>query len=701
MYNKRIKIFITILAAFLLLCLLRLTDMQLLPDPSLQEDIAELKRERSRYRQLKTLRGTIFDRKDRTLACDEPRFGLHINYDLTRFLDPRVRQAKLLRTPQLKQQEMKQFLQTKVEDLRELIEKCVRFGRPHEEITKRIDQINNRTWNLRTFLAWRRNNPSPEILKKYNNRITSIPISKAVADFQKTHPDENQRLVLISKVDDIPETKKDHQLLELKTDDDIFAAQLEFINVPGVKILPTAARSYPYGSVAAHSIGWVGPPQERDQKLFAADRLTSYLTGEVCGRGDGTEYVCETLLRGTRGELVYDIDRQLQTQTPTRFGSDTRLTIDIELQKRIEQYITNPDLNKYSTLPTAAAVIDVVTGDILALVSLPAFDLNKIRYNYNSIAADPSKPMMNRAIYKQFPPGSVIKPLILIAGLEEQKITADEVISCPHQKTPKGWPNCLEFRKFSSCHDWKWEGQGGNNARNAIRGSCNVYFSRLAGRIEPRALQSWLFKFGLGRTFSLAPDQIIKSQSPRDFRQSQGQISNSPAPRNITHLDQVPKLESTERRYFGMGQGNLRTTPLQIANAMAAIARGGWYKPPSLFLEDDSQPQWISLDISEPTLATVRDGMRAVVTESGGTAYRVFAPADFDAQGVTAFGKTGSTQNPENAWFAGFAEDAFGRGLAIAVLVEKGKSGSRYAAPIGRDILQFCLEAGYIGPTTP
>ncbi|MHC4707765.1 MAG: penicillin-binding transpeptidase domain-containing protein, partial [Planctomycetota bacterium] len=474
-----------------------------------------------------------------------------------------------------------------------------------------------------------------------------------------------------------------------------------FLDANGVQILPDARRAYPYGSVAAQTIGWVGRAQERDKELFENDRLASYLSDEVCGR-EGVEYVCEEVLRGRRGEVVYDIDKQLIRRTKTEFGEDISLTLDIELQKEIEDHLADCERNPNCRRPTAAVVIEVTTGDILALVSTPVFDLNRARYDYDDIVAHPNEPFRNRAIYKQYPPGSVIKPLILIAGLESGKITPLEVISCPAKKAPDDWPSCWLFNKYKWLgHDDKWQ----NHARNAIRGSCNIYFSRLADRIEPDVFQQWFFRFGYGREFPLPPasffayhrsrNRTLPANSPaRNLRQAPGIVSSGTSQRNI-----LPQ----ERRLFGIGQGNLRVTPLQVANAMAAIARGGVYKLPRLCIEDPNAPGLggVSLNISPRTLAVIRDGMNAVINESSGTAYNEFRNARFAQQGVEVFGKTGSTEEPENAWFAGFAEDTTGRSVAVAVLVEEGERGSSDAAPLARDIFQFCINAAYIGNTRP
>jgi cell division protein FtsI/penicillin-binding protein 2 len=254
-----------------------------------------------------------------------------------------------------------------------------------------------------------------------------------------------------------------------------------------------------------------------------------------------------------------------------------------------------------------------------------------------------------------------------------------------------------------------------NNARNAIKGSCNIYFSQLADRIEPSVLQLWLFKFGYGRKSSLVtrdPSLVEAEGEGRNLRQAAGQISSCVVRdascekrRNTQYaIRALPPLNRNERRYFGIGQGNLRATPLQAANAMAAIARGGIYKSPRLFLTPDSMRDERGgmrdekvLGISAETLSVVRDGMYAVVNEPGGTAYKEFAPAGLAEQGVKVYGKTGSTEEPANAWFSGFAEDRKGRKLAIAFVVEGGQHGSSDAAPLARDIIQFCIEAGYIG----
>jgi penicillin-binding protein 2 len=357
----------------------------------------------------------------------------------------------------------------------------------------------------------------------------------------------------------------------------------------------------------------------------------------------------------------------------------------------------------------ATVVIDVGKSEILALVSMPVYDLNRARYDYTDLNKDLDKPLINRAINKRYPPGSVVKPLILVAGLESGKITPEQTISCPAQKAPQGWPNCLLYKKYGAGHDGRWE----NYARNAIRGSCNIYFSRLAHKIDPLVLQQWLFKFGYGQIILFPPPSIAQSEIPRNFRQLSGVISNIVPRKQITNFEQIPPLSDSEKRWFGIGQGNLRATPLQVANSIATIARRGIFKLPRLFIssvtpaaqntayDSSSVGHDINLEISQATLDVIYDGMSAVVNEISGTAHSTFAEIlpDLNQKNIKVYGKTGSTQAPELAWFGGFAVDGKNRSIAIAVVVEGAESGSRNAAPLARDIILFCIEDGYVGPT--
>jgi penicillin-binding protein 2 len=677
MFSKRLKIFVIIITLPLLVYVGRLVQMQVVSRKYYQERIDELKRGRSQ--QLKTIRGRILDRKSEILAADEPQFQLCINYKLCSFLDKRV-----------KHNITKEEKSEKIEEIKQIIQKCAQFKSVDpNEIEAEITQINNSIWMQRQFQAWQTSFPDSKILRETSDR-TSIPQSKAMADFAEKVPDPNRRQLLANKVD-IIEMHQDWPLVDLQNDEDVFAAQLAFLGVDGVPIIPRAVRVYPHESAAAQTIGWVSKPQKQDIKLFENKSLASYLEDDISGQ-NGTEYVAESWLRGSRGKLVYDIDRKLVSRTPTRFGRDLSISIDIELQKQIEQLLLDPAQNpRYYNTPVAVVLIDVESADILALVSTPVYNLNQARDDYGELLKDTNNPMLNRTINEHYPPGSVIKPIILLIGLEEGKISPGATISCTGHKAPKYWPNCW----FKPGHDSLWQ----NIARNAIKGSCNIYFSQLANRIDSDVFRQWLLKFGYGSRYDLHPPFDEKNDiniKPRRFKQVPGTISSEKL---------KDKISPSAKRMFGIGQGDLRVTPLQVANGMATIARGGLQIPPRLFLPDpnapDAERKWTDLNLSPQNIAVVHEGMYAVVNERGGTAYGAFEHSGFKEQGVTAYGKTGSTEGIELAWFAGFAKDDSGHCIAMSLVVEGGLHGSTDAAPLARDILQFCIKLGYIGNPVP
>ena len=273
MYSRRVTIFVLFSAVLLAVCLVRLGQMQLLSAASVQQEIEALKRRMGRSRQLSTVRGNILDRNGSILAVNEARFWVHMNYTLSSFLDDRIRRMKIDRTktqsdPQEALTKTKDDIHDSLEQLQRIIDICAQLGGVDpEEITSTIQTINDSVWNDRLFQAWARNFPNSEVRSQYDS-ILSVPFSVAMADFELKEPDEERRFALVGKVN-IVEMHFDWPLLELKTDDDIFAAQLEFMDTESVRILPNEDRFYPYGTVAAQTIGWVGSAsQERDKALF-------------------------------------------------------------------------------------------------------------------------------------------------------------------------------------------------------------------------------------------------------------------------------------------------------------------------------------------------------------------------------------------------------------------------------------------------
>lgn len=655
---------------------------------------------------LPTVRGSILDRNGKYLAVDEPVFYLRMDYKLTWLRDERFWRVTTMRymkteegiTDEEAETAIREKYSRDIENIMNVIDMCARIaGVDKGEIEVRIREINDRIWSLREYIAWSRNFPESTLKAEFKAKGRAVPGWLARADFASRMPDENRRFALTVQIK-LKEMKQNYPLIELKGPEQLLVAQQEFAGIDGVTILPEAKRIYPYNSSACQLIGWVGAAQKSENELFGDDIYSRYLTGEVSGRGNGAEEVCEVILRGQRGQVVYDKDKQLLDRKETCFGRDVKLSIDIELQKNIERYLSSVRTKGEEADEIGAVVLDVATNEILAMVSIPVYDLNTVRGKYRELTVADGKPFESKAIYETYPAGSVIKPVILLAGLEEGKITPDEIIHCNAASSPKKWPDCSRY----SYHDWKWD----NMARNALKGSCNRYFSVVADRLNSVVLQKWLYMFGYGRKILSGPDfdEMTKGLDrtagvDRNLIQAAGTIASTVSRRAPKSFEQVPSLIGYERRHFGIGQGSLRVTVLQVANAIGTIARGGIYKSPRLFLSKSDPVNTFQTDlgISDKHIEVVREGMSAVVNERGGTAYRVFASSELIKSQVKLFGKTGSTEKPYHAWFAGFAEDTAGRALSFAIIVEGGASGAGDAAPLAEKMLRLCVKAGYIG----
>jgi penicillin-binding protein 2 len=657
MSDKRLRIFAFFCIILAGVLIVRLAHIQLNPNSEWQSQLEKIKISKST--RLASLRGKILDRNGRTLAENQACFTVCIDYKLSRLADERFWIAQAMRnTTDEQRKKIKEKYQADFNSLNEAIHKLAEFKKcTPEQIIQQINtQINDPIWNLRLHLAGKR---------KFPDKI-----------FEQEMPDANERLRLASEVD-IAEIHQPQSLFKLETEDEVVAAQLKFINIDGLQVLPSDRRYYPYKNTACQLIGWVKPWNPDDNEP------NDHSLGDMVGF-TGAEYVCQPVLRGKPGKIIYDIDGQIVSSTERQLGTDVKLTIDIVLQKKIEDLLNNPNI--YPTFGNAVGivVIDVNSTDILAMVSVPDFDLNEVRSNYGKLISDKKKPTLNRNIAEVYPPGSSAKPIILAIAMAEKKVTADEVISCPAHSAPTGWPNCWIYRQYHYGHDDQLMYEGGNTARNAIKGSCNIYFSHIAVRIEPRVMQKWLYDFGFG---SNALETTI---SDRTFTQSAGNItSGRPTPNNI------PQIEPAERRFFGIGQGSFRANPLQVANAYAALARNGYFKK-SRIIATDPVDKGHSLNLDSQTLATIYDGMWAVVNETNGTAAPQFAGAGFESRGIKVYGKTGSTERPYHAWFAGFAKDSYGNAVAFSVIVEGGQHGGSDAGPIARDIVAMCIESGYL-----
>jgi len=464
-------------------------------------------------------------------------------------------------------------------------------------------------------------------------------------------------------------------------------------DLPGVLIDVGQSRSYPFGNDFAHVLGYVGPVAENEVTGDPLLELPGFRIGKA-----GIEKIHDQALRGTGGNSQVEVNaygrviREL-TRQEGEPGSEVRLTIDRELQR-----YTSERLGEESA---SVSVVDVHTGEVLALVSGPGFDPNRFNHGlsgdeWKTLVNDPRAPLINKVIQGRYAPGSTFKMAVALAALERGIISEETEFFCNGSMT-------LGNAKF---HCWKKHGHGTVNVRSAIMKSCDVFFYEVAKRVGIERIAAMARKLGLGDTLGIDLPGEQGGLVPSD-EWKRGAIG---AP-----------WQKGETVILGIGQGYILTTPLQLSIMTARIANGGKAVKPFLTRSvagESEQPQSAgheaeSLEIDPKALAIVRQAMSDVVNDPFGTARR----AKLDLPGVEMAGKTGTVQvrriskaerdtgvlkNEDLPWeqrdhalFVAFAPVENPR-IAISVVVEHGGSGSRAAAPIARDVMTEALKR--LGP---
>jgi penicillin-binding protein 2 len=471
--------------------------------------------------------------------------------------------------------------------------------------------------------------------------------------------------------------------------------------LPGVVTDVQPRRYYVEGDLAAHLLGYIGEIQRRqlEQRAFAG-----YRPGEVIGQA-GIEALRERDLRGRQGgrNLVVDVAgrivEELDEEVPVP-GRTVTLTIDLDLQRAAEEGFL-PDVLGEPAKVGAVVAMDVRNGDILALVSKPSYDPNDFAggidaETWEQLTTDEWRPIQNRAISGQYPPGSALKPIVAAAALQERVVDPNEIVFCPgHFRLGRRTYRC-----------WKRGGHGPVDLRAAIKGSCDVYFYQLGLALGIDRLAAIARGFNLGQRTG-----IILGQEQTGL---------------------IPTSEWKEQRFgepwmkgetvsASIGQGFNLVTPLQMAVAYAAFANGGKILRPRLLLSVEAGDGSVTpgpppevretVPVDPANLARVVDALEAVVEEEGGTARRARVP------GVRVAGKTGTAQVVrlkhtedlddedvpiqfrDHAWFVGFAPVEAPE-IVVATLVEHGGHGSSAAAPITQRVLAkyFEKKAAAFGP---
>lgn len=451
-----------------------------------------------------------------------------------------------------------------------------------------------------------------------------------------------------------------------------------------VKIVE-ARREYPFGTLAAHTLGYTGELTESD---LEKPRYEGYKQGNRVGK-KGLERYYQEDFRGLDG--IYHLEanafgkrlgvlEDMPNRDPIK-GLDLVTTIDLDLQLVAEKAFSD-------SLKGGLVAIDPRNGEILAMVSRPNIDPNifslakKFRKKeWANVALDSNRPLNNRAVYGTYPPGSLFKFFTAIAGIEEGAIT-------PTSKPYKACNGGYKFgRRYQKC--WKPSGHGHNNVIDALRESCDTYFYQLGLEIGMKPINDIASMYGLGyktgvdlpieHSGLLMDSMTYNRRNARlGWKWTRGQILN-----------------------LSIGQGQL-VTPIQMANAFAALGNGKYLYKPHLYKElqkdgraiDQYEPSIIrEINISKTSQDMVLQGLEEVITAPGGTGRSA------RVKGVRVGGKTGSAENPHgdltHAWFGAVApldEPT----IAIAVLVENAGHGGSIAGPIAGKVLRHYFQRNSI-----
>jgi penicillin-binding protein 2 len=441
-------------------------------------------------------------------------------------------------------------------------------------------------------------------------------------------------------------------------------------HLPGVDYIIEMQRYYPAGVMASHSFGYT---KEISPELLAKQKEV-YKLGDFIGH-NGIEKTYEKLLRGTKGYRYVLVDSKrkqigrylngAEDVIPVK-GYDLVLGIEVSTQKAAEE--------EFAGKCGALVAIEPSTGEIIAMVSSPDYDLNQFSFvtskNFlDSINSDQDKPLFNRATMSVNPPGSTIKMLEALTALDLGLITTSYTTTCSGGFT---------YGRYFKCHGT----HGTVNVVTAIEKSCNVFFYKLIYKIGMDNWKAYAEKFGFGQ-----PTGIDIYEEVRGFIPDENYYIKR-------YGDNWPKSIMAS---LGIGQGEVSVTPLQLAKYVSLLANNGKMKTPHFvrgYIDDKTEtlipfeyPE-INTNISQEAFDIVKEGMFLVVNGHG-TATHIRLPD------IHIAGKTGTAQNPhgkDHAWFIGFAPYEAPK-IAVAVLVENVGFGGTHAAPIAKRIIQTYLDS--------
>lgn len=439
---------------------------------------------------------------------------------------------------------------------------------------------------------------------------------------------------------------------------------------PEMELIPSHRRLYPRDGLGAHVLGYVGEVSEAE---LDSPEFARYSQGDVIGKY-GIERQYNEMLMGVDGQRQEVVDSRGRVQRVFGIkeavpGKNLELTIDLDLQAVAELAMEGRR--------GAVVALDPRNGDVLAMVSRPAYDPNKFAgristADWKELVSDPGNPLLNRAIQAQLAPGSTFKPIMALAGLEEGAVDDSFHVNCPGGASFYG--------RYFHCH--KKGGHGTVDLHKGIVQSCDVFFYNVGNRLGIDKIAKYAEMVGLGRKTGVDLPHEVEGTVPssrwkmRNFRQ---------------------KWYAGETISVSIGQGALTVTPIQLAAAIGGIATGGIWQTPHL-VKGDTRARARKADLNLENVGKVIYGMWGVVNEWGtGAAVRM--------PGIDLCGKTGTSQlasndvlkgtalgktMKDNAWFVGFAPRQNPE-IVVVALFEGGLHGN-LAGPIVRDVVKSYMD---------
>ena len=474
-------------------------------------------------------------------------------------------------------------------------------------------------------------------------------------------------------------------------EDEYYRLSVKLYEFPGVEIEPYYQRYYPYGELTAHVVGYTNRIGEKDLLEIDAE---AYRGIHFIGRA-GIERQYEALLRGKTGFQQVETDAngyqvRLLREVPAQRGRDIYLSLDLALQRFIYA--------AFGAYRGSCVVIDPRDGGVLAIVSKPSFDPNLFaegisRRHYRRLLEDPHAPLYDRALSGRYPPGSVIKPAMLLAGLYYRLVDADTTVFCPGYYTI---PNSQSKRRF---HCWKRSGHGSMDARQALAQSCDVYFYSLGFRLGIDRIGAYLGGLGIGRRTGIdLPGEGSGLLPGRRWKEKNYKTA--------WYIGDTVNVI--------IGQGYLTTTPLQLACLAGLIARDGKTCTPRL-LKYSYDPQTMRFVPVKPLPGErvanyeagqwrlVRAAMEETIHSPQGTGYHIIGKGlryrmagksgtvqvvSFKSDEHVAVDKL-AKEHRDNEMFIAYAP-AKAPKLALSIAVER-SGGSHTSSLLARKISDFYL----------